>query len=407
MANIYTRIFALVLAASPLTSCGGGGSGGSPSTTSPAGSSSSADDHMTITPPSEDLVYGAYGLGDLGPDCSDGWAIGVATGYSSASAAASSAIDECRKTGGANCGPDVGTFGSAYPDACMAIWSGENDNSCRLGVQHGSTQNAAAQAAQSECEEFAGRDHQRCDIPVAECSTTESPGSFSRRVFPNANEIDITPGQEQGGSLWVTDMSNADTCVERLYVSANAYSDFVDDYMSRNHGRKPRKQMVGQHCQPRNQYCIRDLRQFQGSNTHSVSFNLAQSGSAQDRSKRDHFRSNCRGSSTTLVGLPPYSPGMLCWPGRPGCPDLNEPDGGTETNTGTGTGTGTDTGGNCSSVEAAFQGWRGDPNDHARFHCAQACIPGQNRTAACRILQGYTYPGGAGGNAAQLCTYCN
>ena len=75
---------------------------------------------------------------------------------------------------------------------------------------------------------------------------------------------------------------------------------------------------------------------------------------------------------------------------------------------GTGTGTGTDGGGaSCSSVESALRGWRGHPNDHARFHCAQACIPGQNRTAACQILRQWPpAPGHSPGTAARQCSYC-
>jgi len=171
MKNKCTRICAFALIALALTSCGGGGSGGSPSSPS-AGNDPSAGNEMTITPPS--TVYGAYDWGSLGPACSDGWAIGVATGYSSASAAASAAMNECKRGGGGDCGPDVGTFGSAYSLACMAIWSGTNNDRCRLGQQHGMTQQAVQDAALAECRS----DFSTCEIEVSKCSTTGPAESF-------------------------------------------------------------------------------------------------------------------------------------------------------------------------------------------------------------------------------------
>ena len=69
-----------------------------------------------------------------------------------------------------------------------------------------------------------------------------------------------------------------------------------------------------------------------------------------------------------------------------------------------GTGTGGDA---CPCIEAARQGWRGDPNDHARFHCHAACVPGQTRTANCKILRKYDYQGQPAGYGARLCTFCS
>ncbi|MXW06617.1 MAG: hypothetical protein F4X97_07065 [Boseongicola sp. SB0662_bin_57] len=114
----------------------------------------------------------------------------------------------------------------------------------------------------------------------------------------------------------------------------------------------------------------------------------------QDRSPAaEQFRRGCRDNRGVLRGLSENP-----WAGS-----------GTGTGTGSGTGgggTGSGGGANCSSIEAALQGWRGDPTDHARFHCAAACVPGQTRTANCQILRGYRYPGGAPGQAERQCSYC-
>ena len=61
----------------------------------------------------------------------------------------------------------------------------------------------------------------------------------------------------------------------------------------------------------------------------------------------------------------------------------------------------------CTDVETALKGWRGSKDDHARFHCAAACIPGKTRKANCQILRNYTYPGQLAGHAERLCTYCD
>lgn len=62
------------------------------------------------------------------------------------------------------------------------------------------------------------------------------------------------------------------------------------------------------------------------------------------------------------------------------------------------------TNGACSDP---MSGWRGDPNDHRRFHCAQACLPGQNRTAACQILAKWDrHNAHLGSNAFGQCNYC-
>ncbi len=126
---------------------------------------------------------------------------------------------------------------------------------------------------------------------------------------------------------------------------------------------------------------------------------------AESSSAADEFRSYCTGSSrdAVLEGLrerpvDPCAPTPTTQLVRP---SYCQPGGGT------GTGTGTDTGASCSSVESALRGWRGHPGDHARFHCAAACIPGQNRAANCQILRQWPpAPGYSPGTAARQCSYC-
>lgn len=152
-----------------LSSCGGGGGGGG---------DGGGGGSTVITPPSR--VYGAYDYGSLGY-CSDGWSIGVATGYSSASAAASAATSECRRGGSSDCDGDVGRFGSAYEDSCMAVWSGRRgDGGCRIDNEHGKTLTAARTAALSECQS----QYSSCTIEVSECSISGPADSFYRIARP-------------------------------------------------------------------------------------------------------------------------------------------------------------------------------------------------------------------------------
>ena len=61
---------------------------------------------------------------------------------------------------------------------------------------------------------------------------------------------------------------------------------------------------------------------------------------------------------------------------------------------------GNELGNSDSCMESASSGWRGDPKDHLRFHCYQACLPDPHRTASCEILRQYS------SEAESLCTYC-
>ena len=57
----------------------------------------------------------------------------------------------------------------------------------------------------------------------------------------------------------------------------------------------------------------------------------------------------------------------------------------------------------CPDPETTIeQGWRGDPDDHARFHCAVACIEGDMRKISCSNLENWP-----GGKAKEQCAYCD
>lgn len=57
----------------------------------------------------------------------------------------------------------------------------------------------------------------------------------------------------------------------------------------------------------------------------------------------------------------------------------------------------------CPDPETMIErGWRGDPDDHARFQCAAACIEGEMRKVSCHILENYP-----GGKAKEQCAYCD
>ena len=169
-----------------LSSCGGGGGGG--------GGGSSGGGNTVITPPSN--YYGAYETGNISGGCATGWGIGIATGYSSASAAATAAVNECRRTGGSGCDTQVGTFGSAYTNACIAIWSGKSDSACNIGWEHRTTLSAARTAALSECQ---GR-YPTCEIEVSECSTSGPADSFYRITHQGSTGSGNTGGGNTGGN---------------------------------------------------------------------------------------------------------------------------------------------------------------------------------------------------------------
>ncbi len=165
-----------------LSSCGGGGGSG--------GSGGGGD--TIITPPAD--FYGAIKFGDLPGSCDTGWSAGIATGYSSRSAADSAARSQCSRAGGTDCrSGNTNQFGSAYRTGseCIAAWIGETSGACRIGAETGATLSAAESAALSECR---GR-YGQCDIQVSVCSTAGPANSYSRVFSTGGN----TGGGGDGG----------------------------------------------------------------------------------------------------------------------------------------------------------------------------------------------------------------
>ena len=163
-----------------LAACGGGGGGGgSPAGGVPSGGSPT----MNITPPGGGgntgvRFYGALDYAFRGSDCSAGYAAGVATGYASEAAARAAAIRQCRGEGGADCGPDVTQFGSAYSggNLCAAVAYGETARACRLSNGRGATAARAAAAALAECRSGG----YSCATVTTACSASGPQRSFAR-----------------------------------------------------------------------------------------------------------------------------------------------------------------------------------------------------------------------------------
>ena len=129
--------------------------------------------------------YGVIDFSYRGSGCSGGYAVGVATGYSSPSGAASAATRECSNAGGRNCGGVYQLkFGSAYSgnNDCGAFAHGEtnraSDGSYRCGGRwgNGSTRAVAESAALSDCRNSGFN----CSIVTSACSTSGTENSFSR-----------------------------------------------------------------------------------------------------------------------------------------------------------------------------------------------------------------------------------
>ncbi len=171
MNSIKLKLSALLIALLVLPSCGGGGSGSVNPDPPPE-----IPPEVVVQPPTK--FYGAYRYGTIGSrNCSDGWAVGVATGYSSSSTAASAAKNECRRGGGGGCGDEL-IFGSAYIYECLAVSFGTKVGSCSILFRHGATLTAARSAALSACQsEFS-----TCEIEVSECSTSGPADSFYRII---------------------------------------------------------------------------------------------------------------------------------------------------------------------------------------------------------------------------------
>ncbi len=163
MNPIKLKFAAFLIALLVLPSCGGGGSG-------------SINPDASINPPS--AFYGAMDTGYRGTGCSAGWGIGVATGYSSESAAKTAAVNECRRAGStSDCGSGIATFGSAYRSACRARAYGDSSGGgCGLRSGSGATLTAARADALSDCQ----NELSSCRIAAAACSTSGPADSFYR-----------------------------------------------------------------------------------------------------------------------------------------------------------------------------------------------------------------------------------
>ena len=168
-----------------LAACGGGGGGGGPTGGVPSGGApSGGPPEMNITPPgggggTAGRFYGAVETGSRGQYCDSGWAVGVATGYTSRAAAAAAAIRQCRSEGGTDCGSPVTEFGSAYSggNLCAATAAGRNPSGqCGLRTGRGRTLPAARAAALSACRSGGFS----CETVTAACSAAGPADSYSR-----------------------------------------------------------------------------------------------------------------------------------------------------------------------------------------------------------------------------------
>jgi len=216
MNSIKLKLSALLIALLVLPSCGGSGS----------------ISEIFIDPSTK--FYGAYQIRSLG-SCSDGWAVGVATGYSSASAAASAAVNECRRTGASGCDADVGTFGNAYRNGgeCTALSvSRRTGGGCNINSGAGATLSAAKTDTLSSCR---GSGRTGCTVKMSACSTSGPADSFYSIVRVGGsntggntsdNRAPAAPTRNYYGAIYSShnDINNCDRSARAAGISINHLS---------------------------------------------------------------------------------------------------------------------------------------------------------------------------------------
>ena len=129
--------------------------------------------------------FGAIEFSFRGSNCSGGYAVGLATGYSNQSGANSAAIRQCSNSGGRDCRDPI-EFGSGYAgnNDCGALAYGETNRSssgsyqCYGGGGTGGTRAAAESDALSNCRGQGGG--YNCSIVTSACSTSGPENSLSR-----------------------------------------------------------------------------------------------------------------------------------------------------------------------------------------------------------------------------------
>ena len=165
---------------------GGPGDGGTPPVVT-----------QPVTPPAGggNRSYGEFVFSARSGDCSDGYALGVATGHSTVNGARAAARNRCESAGGRSCGSGFRQFGSAYSggNQCAAVAHGWNPSTrlCHLRSGNGSGTAAAESAALSACR--AGG--YSCAVAASACSTSgvessdQGTGSFNGGGAPTV----VTP----------------------------------------------------------------------------------------------------------------------------------------------------------------------------------------------------------------------
>ena len=170
---------------------GGPGDGGTPPVVTPP------VNPPPVTPPAGggNRSYGEFVFSARSGDCSDGYALGVATGHSTVNGARAAARNRCESAGGRSCGSGFRQFGSAYSggNQCAAVAHGWNPSTrlCHLRSGNGSGTAAAESAALSACR--AGG--YSCAVAASACSTSgvessdQGTGSFNGGGAPTV----VTP----------------------------------------------------------------------------------------------------------------------------------------------------------------------------------------------------------------------
>ena len=160
-----------------MSSCmGGDGSDGTPVVRAP---------DTNITPPGRggtSQYFGAVITGFRGSNCSSGAAAGIATGYSSRSAAELAALNRCRSAGGQSCQiTQALIFGSAYSSQyhCGGLATGYAASRCTIYNGRASSRAAAESSALAKCR---ARGDSGCTTATSACSVA-GPASATNRTF--------------------------------------------------------------------------------------------------------------------------------------------------------------------------------------------------------------------------------